>query len=66
VTEPKAQVGNDAPTFCWYCHKNLRHVKGWRGPFYYRLVVDPAGVEHRVHGACVRLAVADGSAKEKT
>jgi hypothetical protein len=65
VTHAKALQGVGPPSFCWYCHKNFMHVKGWRGPYFYALVVDSAGVEHRVHSACVRHAVDDGSAKPK-
>jgi hypothetical protein len=30
------------------------------GLFYFHLVRDPQGVEHRVHGDCLKPAVADG------
>lgn len=49
-------------SFCWHCNKQLMLMKG--GGFSYGLVVDRAGVEHRVHKQCVSRAVAEGYVKE--
>lgn len=52
---------NGGIPFCWHCSKQLVRIKGG---FIYALVVDPDGIEHRVHKDCVALAVGDGI-KEK-
>lgn len=43
--------------FCWHCGKQLMRKKD---SFYFALVVDPAGHEHRVHKGCLRLVLGDG------
>ena len=43
--------------FCWHCGKQLMRAKGG---FYFALVGDPAGHEHRVHKDCLRLVLGDG------
>ncbi len=43
--------------FCWHCGKQLMRKKGG---FYFALVGDPAGHEHRVHKDCLRLVLGDG------
>lgn len=54
--------GASAPSFCWQCNKQLQRAPGkGLGLFYFDLVVDQGGAQHRVHGGqCVREAVADG------
>ncbi len=49
-------------TVCWNCLKHLMWAKG--GGVKFALVVDRAGVEHRVHGQCVRMATEGGEARE--
>ena len=51
------------PSFCWHCNKQLMLMRG--GVFSYALVVDKAGVDHRVHKACVRGVTEDGDVKLK-
>jgi hypothetical protein len=59
----RARQGSGAPSFCWNCHRQLRRAPGrGLGLFYFQLVRDPDGVEHRVHGGvCLFDAVAAGS-----
>lgn len=45
-------------TLCWHCLKHLMWAKG--GTVKFRLVIDPAGVEHRVHHECVKRVIGDG------
>lgn len=55
--------GSGAPTFCWQCGRQLQRAPGkGKGLFFFELVRDRAGVEHRVHGTpCLKSAVADGN-----
>ncbi len=54
--------GSGAPSFCWHCFKQLHRAPGrGQGLFFFALVLGPDGVQHRVHGDCVRLAQADGA-----
>jgi hypothetical protein len=58
----KTQTSSGAPTFCWQCNRQLQRAPGkGLGLFYFRLVQDPAGYTHRVHGGCVKHAVNDGN-----
>lgn len=58
----RMQTGSGAPSFCWHCFKQLQRAPGkGLGLFYFDLVLDADGVEHRVHGDCAALAVADGA-----
>jgi hypothetical protein len=61
----KQRQGSGAPTFCWHCTKQLQRAPGkGKGLFYFALVVDRAGVQHRVHGGpCLRGVTADGYTK---
>jgi hypothetical protein len=43
--------------FCWHCNRQLMRKKGG---FYFALVSDPDGHEHRVHKDCLRLVLGDG------
>lgn len=54
--------GSGAPTFCWQCGRQLRRAPGkGKGLFYFDLIEERgSGVMHRVHGACTKLAIADG------
>ena len=58
----RMQQGSGSPSFCWHCFKQLQRAPGkGKGLFYFEIVRDQAGVDHRVHGgACLRLVVADG------
>lgn len=44
-------------SLCWHCTHQLVREKGG---FIFELVRDPLGHEHRVHKACVELAIGDG------
>ncbi len=59
----RMRQGSGAPTFCWQCNRQLQRAPGkGLGLFYFELVRDRAGVEHRVHGfPCLDQAVADGA-----
>lgn len=67
VSTKKLRQGSGAPSFCWHCNSQLQRAPGkGQGLFYFALVRDPAGVEHRVHGSpCLKQTVADGN-KEVT
>lgn len=57
----KTEVGGGSPTFCWQCNNQLQRAPGrGKGLFYYLIVRDKQGFEHRIHGDCHREAVADG------
>jgi hypothetical protein len=54
--------GGGAPSFCWHCNKQLQRAPGkGKGLFYFHLVLDPVGTEHRVHGDCLAPALLDGA-----
>lgn len=59
----KARQGAGAPSFCWNCNRQLQRAPGKNlGLFYFHLVTDPGGQEHRVHGdPCLRAALGDGA-----
>ena len=59
----RMQQGAGAPSFCWVCMRQLQRAPGkGLGLFYFDLVVDPDGREHRVHGSqCFDQALADGA-----
>lgn len=60
----KMRQGSGAPTFCWHCNLQLQRAPGkGRGLFYFNLVEDKAGVQHRVHGDCTRLILNEGNVK---
>jgi hypothetical protein len=63
MSTPRMQQGSGAPSFCWVCFKQLQRAPGkGKGLFYFNVVKDVAGVEHRTHGGeCLRSAVADGN-----
>lgn len=57
----RMQQGGGAPSFCWHCSKQLQRAPGkGLGLFYFDLVIDRDGNEHRVHGDCTALAIGDG------
>jgi hypothetical protein len=59
----KARQGTkeEGPTFCWHCNRQLHRAPGrGLGLFYFQLVRDRVGVDHRVHDACVKHATVDG------
>lgn len=63
MTTERMQQGTGAPSFCWVCFKQLQRAPGkGKGLFYFNVVEDVAGVEHRTHGGeCLRSAIADGN-----
>jgi len=58
----KMQTGSGAPSLCWVCGRQLQRAKGkGLGLFYFNVVRDQIGVEHRVHGfPCTQDAIDDG------
>lgn len=62
MSAARLRQGSGAPSFCWHCMRQLHRAPGrGLGLFFFAIVRDRAGVEHRVHGDCVRLAVEDGA-----
>lgn len=59
----KARKGAGGPSFCWVCTKQLQRATGkGLGLFYFELVRDPVGADHRVHQTgCLAEAVSDGN-----
>lgn len=59
----RMRQGSGAPSLCWMCLRQLQRAPGeGLGLFYFNLVRDRAGVEHRVHGEpCTADAVKDGN-----
>jgi hypothetical protein len=57
----KARQGNGSPSFCWVCRRQLMRAPGkGKGLFYFEIVQDPDGIEHRVHQSiCLQEAIAD-------
>lgn len=57
----RMQQGAGSPSFCWHCSRQLMRAPGrGKGLFYFNLVVDRDGIEHRVHGDCVAMVIGDG------
>lgn len=57
----RMQQGSGGPSFYWHCRKQLQRAPGkGKGLFYFRLVIDQIGNEHRVHGDCAKQAAVDG------
>lgn len=53
-----------APSFCWHCMRQLQRAPGkGLGLFYANIVRDKAGIDHRVHGDCTQMAIADAGAR---
>jgi hypothetical protein len=49
-------------SLCWVCLRQLQRAPGRnRGLFYFNLVRDRGGAEHRVHGDCTKPALDDGN-----
>jgi len=62
MSKARSRQGSGAPSICWVCLKQLQRAPGkGLGLFYFDLVRDPGGTDHRVHGQCVRVAVEDGN-----
>lgn len=58
----RTRQGAGAPSFCWVCNRQLQRAPGkGRGLFYFLLVADRGGHEHRIHGDCLRFAKEDGA-----
>lgn len=58
----RTRQGAGAPSFCWVCNRQLQRAPGkGLGLFYFLVVADRSGHEHRIHGDCLREAQADGS-----
>lgn len=57
-----ARQGSGAPSHCWQCMKQLQRAPGrGLGLFYFELVRDKGGTEHRVHQGCLSEALEDGN-----
>lgn len=58
----RMRQGPGAPSFCWLCMRQLQRAPGkGLGLFYFHLVADQDGIEHRVHGSqCLQQAIEDG------
>lgn len=62
----RMQRGAGSPSFCWHCGRQLQRAPGkGQGLFFFNLVVDRDGNEHRVHGVCTVFAVGDGVRKKE-
>jgi hypothetical protein len=63
MSRQRMRQGSGPPSICWYCLKQLQRAPGkGRGLFYFEIVADRGGVEHRIHGGpCLRGAVDDGN-----
>lgn len=60
----RMRQGAGSPSLCWHCLRPLQRAPGrGRDLRFFHLVVDRAGVEHRVHGDCLPLVTADGHSK---
>lgn len=58
---PKMTKVSGAPSFCWHCTRQLQRApERGLGLFFAHIVQDRAGVDHRVHGDCLPIAVDDG------
>lgn len=65
----RMRQGSGGPAFCWVCMRQLQRAPGkGKGLFYFHLVRDKSGNEHRVHGDCLAAAIEDGHifVKEQT
>lgn len=62
VVPRKMQKGSGAPAFCWICSRQLQRAPGLGlGLFYFNIVRDQDGTDHRVHGdRCTQEAIDDG------
>lgn len=57
----RSRTGAGAPSFCWHCFRQLQRAPGkGLGLFYFELVRDTDGIEHRVHARCVSEVTGDG------
>lgn len=66
MSASRSLQGSGPPNFCWHCSKQLQRAKGrGLGLFYFKIVVDQSGVEHRVHADCVEKAATDGVKEKK-
>lgn len=62
MSADRMHKGSGAPSFCWHCGRQLQRAPGkGLGLVYFHLVQDRAGSDHRVHGDCLKPAVADGA-----
>jgi hypothetical protein len=58
----RLRQGGGAPSFCWVCNRQLQRAPGkGLGLFYFHVVADRGGHEHRIHGDCLQQAKADGA-----
>lgn len=58
----RMQTGSGSPSFCWHCGRQLQRAPGkGLGLFYFNIVRDGGGIEHRVHGDCTKPAIDDGA-----
>lgn len=57
----RLQQGSGSPSFCWHCSKQLMRAPGkGKGLFFFHVVIDQDGIEHRVHGDCAAMVIGDG------
>lgn len=57
-----SRTGSGGPSFCWVCMRQLQRAPGkGKGLFYFQLVEDREGHQHRVHDQCVKEAASDGN-----
>lgn len=62
MNKKRMRQGAGAPSICWVCMRQLQRAPGkGLGLFYFEVVRDPGGNEHRVHGQCLRVAEEDGN-----
>ena len=59
----KMQTGSGSPSLCWMCLRQKQRAPGkGLGLFYFNVVLDRHGAEHRVHGTpCTQDAFNDGA-----
>jgi len=59
----KARIAPGPPSLCWHCLRQLQRAPGkGLNLFYFEIVRDRDGVEHRVHQSpCLAESVADGN-----
>lgn len=62
MSPTKKAMENGVP-FCWHCMNRLVYRKG--GGFKFSTLVDPVGNEHRVHVACLQLALEEDPSLKK-
>ena len=61
--DKRMRTGSGAPSFCWHCNSQLMRAPGkGLGLYFFDLVLDRDGLQHRVHREpCLAQAIADGN-----